>query len=79
MIGTLSEAAPNGFRHADTQFVLGIIGLASITFAAVLLNLQPGATSLLYLIVVSLDRECFGERCGGARDSSGRSTFDKET
>src|ERR1700736_1795772 len=35
-----------------TQLLIGIIGLALITFAAVLLHLQPGATSLLYLIVV---------------------------
>jgi signal transduction histidine kinase len=45
-------AAPHGFRHAATQFCIGIIGLALITFAAFQLNLQPGATSLLYLIVV---------------------------
>jgi signal transduction histidine kinase len=37
---------------AAGQFVFGIVGLAFITFAARLLNLQPGATSLLYLIVV---------------------------
>jgi signal transduction histidine kinase len=35
-----------------THFLLGIVGLALITFAAVLLHLQPGAISLLYLIVV---------------------------
>jgi signal transduction histidine kinase len=45
-------AAHHGFRHAATQFCLGIIGLALITFAAFRFNLQPGATSLLYLIVV---------------------------
>jgi len=32
--------------------VFGLIGLALITVAAVPLNLQPGAISLLYLIVV---------------------------
>jgi signal transduction histidine kinase len=32
--------------------VFGIIGLSVITFAAILLNLQPGSISLLYLIVV---------------------------
>ena len=32
--------------------MFGIVGLASITFAARLLHLQPGAISLLYLIVV---------------------------
>src|SRR5580692_8623452 len=35
-----------------THFLLGIVGLALITIAAVLLHLQPGAISLLYLIVV---------------------------
>ena len=34
------------------QFLLGLFGLALITFAAIPLNLQPGAISLLYLIVV---------------------------
>src|ERR1700724_3840328 len=34
------------------QFLLGLLGLALITYAAVLLHLQPGAISLLYLIVV---------------------------
>jgi signal transduction histidine kinase len=48
----MPEAALNGFWHAATQFLFGIIGLALITFAAVPLHLQPGATSLLYLIVV---------------------------
>src|SRR4029077_19060855 len=37
---------------AAAQFAFGIVGLALITFAARLLNLQPGAISLLYLIVV---------------------------
>jgi len=37
---------------AAGQFVFGIVGLALITFAARLLHLQPGAISLLYLIVV---------------------------
>jgi len=32
--------------------LLGIVGLALITFAARLSHLQPGAISLLYLIVV---------------------------
>ena len=48
----MPEAVHHKFGHAATQFVLGIIGLALITFAAVPLNLQPGAISLLYLIVV---------------------------
>src|SRR5712692_6657253 len=47
-----SEAGPHGRWHAATQFLFGIIGLALISFAAVLLHLQPGAISLLYLIVV---------------------------
>jgi len=34
------------------QFALGILGLTLITVAAVRLQLQPGAISLLYLIVV---------------------------
>src|SRR6266404_7197464 len=45
-------AARRGFWHAATQFLLGLIGLALITFAAVPLNLQPGAISLLYLIAI---------------------------
>jgi len=48
----MPEAAPRGFRHAAIQFLFGIIGLALITLAAVPLHLQPGAISLLYLIVV---------------------------
>jgi signal transduction histidine kinase len=52
MIGTLPEAERHGFWHAATQFLFGIIGLALITFAAARLHLQPGAISLLYLIVV---------------------------
>jgi signal transduction histidine kinase len=42
----------NSAGKSATQFLLGLIGLALITFAAVLLHLQPGAISLLYLIVV---------------------------
>jgi signal transduction histidine kinase len=42
----------NPVRKSATHLLLGITGLASITFAAVLLHLQPGAISLLYLIVV---------------------------
>jgi signal transduction histidine kinase len=34
------------------QFLFGTIGLAAITIAAIRLHLQPGAISLLYLIVV---------------------------
>src|SRR5216684_2238784 len=45
-------AARRGFWHAATQFLFGLIGLALITFAAVPLRLQPGAISLLYLIVI---------------------------
>jgi signal transduction histidine kinase len=44
--------ALHGFWHAAIQFLFGIIGLALISFAAVPLHLQPGAISLLYLIVV---------------------------
>jgi signal transduction histidine kinase len=39
-------------RKSVASLLLGITGLASITVAAVLLHLQPGAISLLYLIVV---------------------------
>src|ERR1700676_4600857 len=42
----------NSTGESAMQFVLGLIGLALITFAAVQLHLQPGAISLLYLIVV---------------------------
>jgi signal transduction histidine kinase len=42
----------NSTGKSATQFLLGIIGLSLITFAAVPLHLQPGAISLLYLIVV---------------------------
>jgi signal transduction histidine kinase len=42
----------NSIRKSATHLLLGIIGLALITFVAVLLHLQPGAISLLYLIVV---------------------------
>jgi signal transduction histidine kinase len=48
----MPKSARGRFRHAATQFLLGLIGLALITFAAVPLHLQPGAVSLLYLIVV---------------------------
>jgi signal transduction histidine kinase len=37
---------------AALQFLFGLAGLAAITFAAIRLDLQPGAISLLYLIVV---------------------------
>lgn len=39
-------------RKSASQFLLGLMGLALITFAAILLHLQPGAISLLYIIVV---------------------------
>ncbi len=48
----MSEAGPHGRWRAATQFLLGVIGLALITFAAFPLRLQPGAISLLYLIVI---------------------------
>jgi signal transduction histidine kinase len=43
---------PHKLRHPAAQFVLGIVGLAAISFAASWFHLQPGAISLLYLIVV---------------------------
>jgi signal transduction histidine kinase len=46
------EPTAHRLRHSAAQLALGIIGLAAITFAAVGLRLQPGAISLLYLIVV---------------------------
>lgn len=42
----------NSHGTAAKQFVFGLVGLALITFAARQLGLQPGAISLLYLIVV---------------------------
>jgi signal transduction histidine kinase len=48
----IPESAQGGFRHTATQLLFGIIGLVLITFAALALRLQPGAISLLYLIVV---------------------------
>src|SRR3984893_12283564 len=50
--GTLPKAVPDGSWLAAAQFLFGIAGLAAITFAAVPLHLQPGAISLLYLIVI---------------------------
>jgi len=46
------EDAPDGFWHAATQFLIGVLALVLITFAAFRLNLQPGTIALLYLIVV---------------------------
>ena len=48
----LPGTAPHTFWYAAGQFVFGIAGLTAITIAALRLNLQPGATSLLYLIAV---------------------------
>jgi len=51
--GTLTpESSPHKLWYAARQFVFGLLGLAVITFVALRLDLQPGATSLLYLIVV---------------------------
>jgi signal transduction histidine kinase len=47
------HSSPDGaFWNAARQFVFGVAGLTAITLLALRLNLQPGATSLLYLIVV---------------------------
>ena len=46
------EPSAQRLRHSAAQFLLGIIGLAAITLVAIRLHLQPGAISLLYLIVV---------------------------
>ena len=48
MIGT----SWNSIGKAAAHFLFGVLGLALISFAAFRLNLQPGAASLLYLIVV---------------------------
>jgi signal transduction histidine kinase len=48
MIGELWSSV----RKPATQLLLGIVGLLLITLAATRLQLQPGAISLLYLIVV---------------------------
>jgi signal transduction histidine kinase len=59
----LPEAASHGFWYVGAQFLLGIAGLALITFATVWLQARefpitasvgPGTISLLYLIVVVL-------------------------
>jgi signal transduction histidine kinase len=50
--GPHMSEAPHGRWHAATQCLFGILGLAAITLAAVWFDLQPGAISLLYLIVV---------------------------
>src|SRR5579872_6505246 len=42
----------SGIVTSAKQFGLGVAGLLVITFAAVRLDLQPGAVSLLYLIAV---------------------------
>jgi K+-sensing histidine kinase KdpD len=44
------EKGRHAFRSSAAQFLLGVAGLALITFAAVRLHLQPGSTSLLDLI-----------------------------
>jgi signal transduction histidine kinase len=48
----MPESVRGRFRHTVIQFLLGLTGLALITFAAVPLSLQPGSISLLYLVVV---------------------------
>ncbi len=55
------EAPPHSFRYAVLQFLIGICGLGLATFAGIGLKLQPGAESLLYLVVVVLVslRACF--------------------
>jgi signal transduction histidine kinase len=49
---SLLQAGPQRFWQGAIQFSGAIVGLAAITLAAVRLHLQPGASSLLYLIVV---------------------------
>src|SRR5260370_24041087 len=47
-----AETGSNAYWRAIIHLLFGLIGIALITFAAVPLHLQPGAISLLYLIVV---------------------------
>jgi len=47
-----AETGSNAYWRAIIHLLFGLIGLALITFAAIPLHLQPGAISLLYLIVV---------------------------
>jgi signal transduction histidine kinase len=46
------EGKRGSFQQTARHFCVGLIGLALITVAVIRLNLQPGAISLLYLIVV---------------------------
>jgi signal transduction histidine kinase len=46
------KSAPHQVLHAAAHFFFGLIGLALITLAAIRLQLQPGAISLLYLVVI---------------------------
>jgi signal transduction histidine kinase len=48
----MPESTTRVFWHAVSHFLFGIAGLALISFSAIPLRLQPGAISLLYLIVV---------------------------
>src|SRR5260370_2617676 len=48
----LPENTSHGFWYAATHFLIGVISLAVIAFVAFRLHLQPGAISLLFLIVV---------------------------
>ncbi len=48
----MTERLPNSPVKAAGQFALGLLGLTLITVGARLLHLQPGAVSLLYLIVI---------------------------
>ena len=48
----MSGTSWNSAARSATPFLLGVVGLALITFVAIPLQLQPGAISLLYLIVV---------------------------
>jgi signal transduction histidine kinase len=50
----MPRLAPGVFRAAAISFVLGIIGLTLVTIAAIWFKLQPGAATLIYLIVVVL-------------------------
>jgi signal transduction histidine kinase len=51
-IGDRHSSPDGAYWNAIRQFVFGLAGLTAITSLAWRLDLQPGATSLLYLIVV---------------------------
>ena len=59
----------SGIVKSAKPFRLGVAGLLLITFAAVRLGLQPGATSVLYLIAVVFVSLRAGFTAGAKEDS----------